>query len=288
MLEIFRKMNIEDRIISFLVGNMKQDTTRKLFYGKPQKAGAVLKPLRETLYPEKAFASNKQCRTAILFYAQVWIRSHGGLSSEFRKKAYICAAVKEKFGQFPSDTIDEAIDVCLGYIYENEPALKKTTVSSPWDSEPQEGGKNGLGDLAKLMEMIQAREAVNKQAAETAEGNKEVENKYLDDPEYGLVQEKPVFVKGFGAHRDYLNRLRTESGANLEYSRLGSLSVEGIAGRVDEYSITPKDGTKGMAIYLCLYGSSNSTTAPKGLKLVSSEDGDSSPNTEVQASFTFF
>ena len=88
MLEIFRKMNIEDRIISFLVENMKQDTTQKLFYGKPQKAGAVLKPLRETLYPEKAFASNKQCRTAILFYAQVWIRSHGGLSPEFMKKMY--------------------------------------------------------------------------------------------------------------------------------------------------------------------------------------------------------
>ena len=287
MLEIFRKMNIEDRIISFLVENMKQDTTRKLFYGKPQKAGAVLKPLRETLYPEKTFASIKQCRTAILFYAQVWIRSHGGLSSEFRKKAYIRAAVKEKFGQFPSDTIDEAIDVCLDYINENEPEIKET-VSSPWDSEPKEGGKDELGDLAKLMEMIRAREAVNKQAAETSEGNEAVENKYLEDPEYGLVQEKPVFVKGFGAHRDYLNRLRTESGANLEYSRLGSLSVEGIAGRVDEYSITPKDGTDGMAIYLCLYGNSNSTTAPKGLKLVSSEDGDSSPNTEVQASFTFF
>ena len=286
MFEFLRKKNNEDRIIKSVIGSLKQDTLLKVFYGETEEAGRLVKALRKKLYPDKASVAIEQYKTIVFFYIHVWTRTHGGLRPEFSRKKYICKAMKERFGQFPPSMVDHAIDVCLDFIFRNEPEIKQKVLESP-DSGLKDS-KEQQEALANIMKLFMAQDAVNKQAGETAKGNDGVENKYLDDPDYGLVQEKPVFVNGFGAHRNYLNSLRTESGGNLEYSRLGSMSVDGIVGRVDLYRLTPKDGTGEIMLYLCLYGSSNSTTAPKGLKLVSTQPGDSSSNTEVEAPFVFF
>ena len=94
-----------------------------------------------------------------------------------------------------------------------------------------------------------------------------IEDKYLRDRDYGLDPKKPIFVKGFGPHRNYLDSLRTADGRELSYERRGSMGVDGIEGRVDIYDLFTSDKKKYLTIYQCVYGTHNSTTAPRGLKL---------------------
>ena len=95
--------------------------------------------------------------------------------------------------------------------------------------------------------------------------NADIETKYLDDPDYGLKPEKPVFINGFGPHHIYLDSLCTEEGVMLKNNRRGSMPVDGIEGPVDIYDLFLPNEKKYMTIYLCLYGRKNSVTTPRGL-----------------------
>ena len=117
----------------------------------------------------------------------------------------------------------------------------------------------------KLAEQILGRLALKEMIEENAAKNTEIEMKYLDDPQYGLKPEKPVFINGFGPHHIYLDALCTTDGVELKNDRRGSTIVRGINGPVDIYDLFLPNGKKYMTIYLCLYGSKNSVTAPRGL-----------------------
>lgn len=109
--------------------------------------------------------------------------------------------------------------------------------------------------------------SANREARKIRGQNVSIENRWLDDKEYGLVPNKPIFVKGFGPHRVYLDRLCTEHGEKLSYKRLGSMEIKGIHGPVDVYDLFYPDGRKYKTIYQCVYGTANSETAPRGMKL---------------------
>ena len=117
----------------------------------------------------------------------------------------------------------------------------------------------------KLAEKILGRFFLRDMIEQNAEKNTEIETKYLNDPQYGLKPEKPVFINGFGPHHIYLDALCTPDGVELKNDRRGSMQVSGIEGPVDVYDLFLPNGKKYMTIYLCLYGSKNSVIAPRGL-----------------------
>jgi hypothetical protein len=140
----------------------------------------------------------------------------------------------------PKEVLTACTAEALGYIYIANPKI----------------GAAGLGSIL-----------ANREARKIRGYNVDIENRWLDDKKYGLVPQKPIFVKGFGPHRDYLDRLCTEDGKELTYERRGSIQVKEIEGPVDIYDLFYPGGKKYKTIYLCVYGNANSETAPRGMKL---------------------
>ena len=132
---------------------------------------------------------------------------------------------------------------CLKYIYRNEP---------------------------KLAERLAADAAIEKVSKnfhlELAQNNKHLFDLNLEDEEYGLVVNKPVFVNGLNGTKEYLDQLVSLEGVVPEIEREGSIETEGICGPVDLYSLS-FDTERKLRIYICIYGLKNSTVAPRGLKL---------------------
>lgn len=89
-----------------------------------------------------------------------------------------------------------------------------------------------------------------------------------NDPEYGLIPEKPIYTYGVPGSYRYLDSLRTSTGERLIWQRYGSRRVEGIAGFIDIYDGLLPSGKIYQRLYVNMYGKSNSTAAPKGFVLL--------------------
>ena len=94
--------------------------------------------------------------------------------------------------------------------------------------------------------------------------NSTIEREHLNDPDYGLVAEKPIFTMGIKESEQYLNSLKTEQGELLTWNRLGSTSAKGISGSIDIYQTKLTSGKPYKTIYVSIYGSTNSKTIPQG------------------------
>lgn len=102
------------------------------------------------------------------------------------------------------------------------------------------------------------------QGQQTAKENEGMEERFVDDPEYGLVPQKPIYTAGVNGSDRYLSELRTVLGDQLTWERRGSLEVDGVNGIVDIYDSTLPSGRAYKTLYLNMYSSSNPTKAPKG------------------------
>ena len=88
-----------------------------------------------------------------------------------------------------------------------------------------------------------------------------------DDDDFGLVPQKPIFtlaLKSVDGEEEYLNKLYTESGEKIKYTRRGSTSAEGINGMIDIYDTFLPSGQPYKTIYINIYGAKASASAPKG------------------------
>lgn len=102
------------------------------------------------------------------------------------------------------------------------------------------------------------------EGAKAVEANADAQFLNQNDPEYGLVPEKPVYCRYVDGSEDYLDSLRTENGEKLVWNRRGSRAVDGIEGLVDIYDSTLPNGQAYRTVYVNMYAHSNSTTAPAG------------------------
>ena len=97
--------------------------------------------------------------------------------------------------------------------------------------------------------------------------NEGLENKYLKDDEYGLVETKPIYTHGQMGTELYFSTLMGKKDEELIYEYQDSLTVDGINGFVDVYSLKQENGTEVEKIYINRYGNKNSNNAPKGFKI---------------------
>ena len=87
------------------------------------------------------------------------------------------------------------------------------------------------------------------------------------DDDFGLVPEKPIYtlaLKSVDGEEEYLNKLYTESGEKIKYTRRGSTSTEGINGMIDIYDTFLPSGQPYKTIYINMYGAKASASTPKG------------------------
>lgn len=102
--------------------------------------------------------------------------------------------------------------------------------------------------------------------------NKTAEQENLNDANYGLTGSKPIYTNGVEGSRDYLSKLRTSLGESVTWERTASYDIEGVNGIVDVYDIFLPTGKRYETIFINMYGTTNSTKAPKGFVLVGAQD----------------
>jgi len=68
-----------------------------------------------------------------------------------------------------------------------------------------------------------------------------------------------------------LAKLRTENGVKVEYERKGSVFAKNVNHPIDMYVIR-ENGERVCMFYLCPYYKENSKIAPKGFKIISTEE----------------
>lgn len=82
--------------------------------------------------------------------------------------------------------------------------------------------------------------------------------------EFGLEKTNPIPTYGIPSNETYLHRLRTLNGEVLRYRRTGSIEVENINKRVDEYEIFNFAGETIAYLYLSPYHWTTSNKSPVG------------------------
>ncbi len=84
--------------------------------------------------------------------------------------------------------------------------------------------------------------------------------------EFGLEITNPVPTASIPESYFYLQNLRTTSGSNVIFDRIGSMRAPNIQATVDGYKILC-NGSQIATIYICPYNKRTSKKAPKGFKL---------------------
>lgn len=94
--------------------------------------------------------------------------------------------------------------------------------------------------------------------------NARITDNRTDDPDYGLVTNKPVTVKGIDASYAYIRSLKTSSGQRLTWRRLGSTSDKEVDGIIDIYISYLPSGKEYKVVYVNMYGTKNDAKLPAG------------------------
>ena len=119
-------------------------------------------------------------------------------------------------------------------------------------------------DALSVILKFQAKARIN---AMEANADSQPDNEGDDD--FGIVPEKPIFtlaLKSVDGEEEYLDKLYTESGEKIKYTRRGSISAEGINGMIDIYDTFLPSGQLYKTIYINMYGAKASISTPKGFK----------------------
>ena len=135
-------------------------------------------------------------------------------------------------------------------------------VTSPVLVAPTTIDIDSSSDPLKAIMEAQAKETIR-----VMEANRAAQPNNENDPEFGLVPEKPIFTLAteiVDGQRTYLGKLRTLNGDKITWKRLGSTSVEGINGMIDIYETYLPSGAPYKTLYINMYGARTSKTAPAG------------------------
>lgn len=121
---------------------------------------------------------------------------------------------------------------------------------------------NDSTDPLKTIMEVQAKETI-RLMTENCTTQPDNEN----DPEFGLVPEKPIFTLAteiVDGQRAYLGKLRTANGEKISWKRTGSTFANGINGMVDIYETFLPSGVPYKTLYINMYGARTSKSAPAG------------------------
>lgn len=109
-----------------------------------------------------------------------------------------------------------------------------------------------------------------KETIRTMEVNRVTQPNKEEDPEFGLVPEKPIYTLATDiveGQKAYLNKLRTINGEKITWKRLGSTSAAGIHGMIDIYATFLPSGKPYKTLFINMYGAKKSLGVPQGFAI---------------------
>ena len=175
-----------------------------------------------------------------------------------------------EFCQYCGNKIDKVVVAPVEEAVE-EPKIVETPVAVP--ATPVVSAPPAVEDEPNIDDMS-PDEALNailkiqaKNTIEAMEANSKTQPDNEGDADFGLVPEKPIFTLALQmveGEKEYLNRLYTTNGEKIKYSRMGSISVDGINGMIDIYDTFLPSGEPYKTIYINMYGAKTSSKAPAG------------------------
>ena len=183
---------------------------------------------------------------SISFYTQYWVRRMGSLDGSHFYPDLVAQRMVEWFNALPEDRVRKAIDVCQEYVYKFILAVKMRDAVMRNPEMKKDFREMIIGDDSK---------------------NEAIQELHLDDDDYGLVSNKPIFVAGFFEDQEYLHRLRTDKGDRIIHQRKCTMEEDGIAGPIDMYEIYTENGGHYKNIYISNYETKTSAKAPSGFVL---------------------
>lgn len=124
---------------------------------------------------------------------------------------------------------------------------------------------NGSEQILQTILKIQAEET-EKAWKENSKNQPDNE----DDPDFGVVPEKPIYTlasKAVDGEKEYLGKLLTCDGEELSWVRRGSMSADGVNGMIDIYDGFLRSGGLYETVYINMYGAKVSSGVPRGFTL---------------------
>ena len=150
-------------------------------------------------------------------------------------------------GSEQSTNTESAIDLSNSAPMPNSSA---SSIVAPQESFDTDTIMKAKDPLKALMEE-HAKETIR-----VMEANRAMQPNNEDDPEFGLVPEKPIYTLATDiveGQRAYLSKLRTSNGEKITWKRLGSTSAEGIHGMIDIYETFLPSSQLYKTLYINMY-----------------------------------
>ena len=225
----------------------KQDMVEMVFPGRTQQADCIIRSIAILTTKRLSECDAKNYFEMLTIYSDVLIRCVITHSED----DMIIAMLQDKHCNYvkSAKVAHKVLTYCRMNMNNNTFALDK---------------KEDIEALNLLSSIFASNEAVT-------ENNDSALMQNLNDPEYGIIPIKPIYTHGVAGSKRYLSNLRTEAGEPITWKREMAICVDGVNGMVDIYSCFAPNGKLCGTLYVNIYGSQNSTTAPAGFYLVGSK-----------------
>lgn len=223
---------------------------------KPAPQPTPVKAIAPQIVPVKTNASDPILQNPVSVNDRICFCRKCG--SKLMGEANFCNKCGTKIEQISNPLVVEPAPIMAPITVST--AMQNSTCSS-FDTEKIMNAK----DPVKALMEEQTKETIRAMEANyTAQCDNE------DDPEFGLVPEKPIYTLATDiveGQKAYLNKLRTINGEKITWKRLGSTSAAGIHGMIDIYATFLPSGKPYKTLFINMYGAKKSLGVPQGFAI---------------------
>ena len=122
---------------------------------------------------------------------------------------------------------------------------------------------NFVLDSADKMELIEGCSGEMTEDEKLAVQNTDIQDASVEDPDYGICMEKPIYTNGPEDTDSFLNSLKSTLGESLVWEKQETLDVDGVAGKVIVYSSSLPSGKSYKTLYVNEHGINAERKIPK-------------------------
>ncbi len=213
---------------------------KAVFPGEKQQASNIIRSLGKILNINLENCSAKEYHTILTMFSGVSIRRVLTQSNDER----IIISLQVNYGEYIKDqaTAEKVLAFCK---------LNMSDHSFVLDSEQ---------DMA-LLESCSGGITENEKIAVE---NIEIQEVSIEDADYGICMNKPIYTNDENDTEIFLNSLKSTLGEDLVWEKQDTLDVDGIAGKVLVYASSLPSGKSYKTIYVNEHGVSAERKIPKG------------------------
>ncbi len=235
-----KKLPTHSEKVDLAYQSYKPEVVQAIFPGGRVQAGKIVTSLSKIYGVDLDTSDAKKYDDILATYSNVWLR--------------------KVVTQSPDDLVIASLQANYGDLIPSKEVAQKAWAFVTLNMNNPDFSLESAENMAALKHMVDMYSHMEKIASQNVDAEKE----NLDDPEYGLVANKPIYTRGVEGSYAYLEELKTSSREKLTWQRLYSTAAEGINGMIDVYESTLPSGEAYKTLYVNMYGSANSKKVPEG------------------------